>query len=154
MRRWSSKSHLLMHFVAMFFALNSIQALAANQVSIFSKPVVLRGNLGNDQVEMQLRPKLDEPDSVEGSYIVFNGKRNHGNKIVVAGEVSGTKVTMEESEDGVDVCGQWDGALHGTNFRGVWQSDDGKTKLDFNLEISKMKMPKTKHKVRPGNKLH
>lgn len=154
MTRWSRKSYLFMHFLVMWFAAISFQAQAANQVSVFSKPVVLRGSLGSDQVEMQLRPKLDEPDSVEGSYIVFNGKRNHGNKIVVAGEVSGTKVTMEESEDGVDVCGQWDGVLHGSNFRGVWQSDDGQTKLDFNLEISKMKMPKTKHKVRPSSKLH
>ena len=154
MKRWSRKSHLFMHFIAMCFVVVSFQVQAASQVSVFAKPVVLRGSLGNDQVEMQLRPKLDEPDSVEGSYIVFNGKRNHGNKIVVAGEVSGTKVTMEESEDGVDVCGQWDGVLHGSSFRGVWQSDDGKTKLDFNLEISKMKTPKTKHKARPSSKLH
>lgn len=102
---------------------------------VFAQPVTLRGRLGGDVVQMQLQPKKEDMDSVEGSYFVFGGKRNHGNRILLAGEVSRNKVSMEESEDGVDVSGQWDGELNGTTFRGVWQSDDGKLSLDFSLEL-------------------
>ena len=112
-------------------------------VNIFSKPIQLRGKLGKDQVQMRLQPKLEDADSVEGSYIVAGGKRNGGQKILLAGEVSGNKLTMEESEDGVDVSGQWDGELHGHTLRGVWQSDDGKRSEDFVLEL----MPVTAKKV-------
>lgn len=103
--------------------------------SIFSKPLQLRGKLGKDQVQMRLQPKLEDADSVEGSYMVAGGKRNSGQKILLAGEVSGNKLTMEESEDGVDVSGQWDGELQGHTLRGVWQSDDGKRSEDFVLEL-------------------
>ena len=114
---------------------------------VFSKQIELRGKLGKDAVQMKLQPKLEDADSVEGSYLVQGGKRNHGNKILLAGEITGNKLTMEESEDGVDVSGQWDGELIGTSLRGTWQSDDGKRSESFALELvpaginNKMKKP-------------
>jgi hypothetical protein len=115
---------------------------AVGAVNIFSKPIQLRGKLGKDQVQMRLQPKLEDADSVEGSYIVAGGKRNKGQKILLAGEVSGSKLTMEESEDGVDVSGQWDGEFQGHTLRGVWQSDDGKRSEDFVLELMPVKTKK------------
>ncbi|CAN5877622.1 hypothetical protein BH11PSE12_BH11PSE12_19110 [soil metagenome] len=115
--------------------------------AVFAKPVQLRGKLGGDTVQMLLQPKTEDIDSVEGSYIVFGGKRNHGSKILLAGEVSGNKLTMEESEDGVDVSGQWDGELKGNTLRGIWQSDDGKITHEFVLELVPLQAPKSKAKV-------
>lgn len=103
--------------------------------SVFAKPLLLRGKLGKDAVQMQLQPKVEDIDSVEGSYRVLGDKRNHGNKILLAGEINANKLSMEESEDGVDVSGQWDGELTGTTLRGVWQSDDGKISQNFVLEL-------------------
>ncbi|MFZ6721090.1 hypothetical protein [Undibacterium sp. Ji49W] len=101
----------------------------------FAKPVELRGKLGDDKVTMHIQPKQEDRDSVEGNYVVAGGKRNHGNKILLAGEISGNKLSMEESEDGTDVSGQWDGELKDNVIRGVWQSDDGKVSKDFVLEL-------------------
>lgn len=101
----------------------------------FAKPVELRGKLGADKVTMHIQPKPEDRDSVEGNYVVAGGKRNHGNKILLAGEISGNKLSMEESEDGTDVSGQWDGELKDNVIRGVWQSDDGKVSKDFVLEL-------------------
>lgn len=116
--------------------------------TLFAKKIQLQGKLGKDTVKMQLQPKLEDADSVEGSYLVHGAKRNHGNKILLAGEVNGNKLTMEESEDGVDVSGQWDGELQGHTIRGIWQSDDGKRSENFVLEL----VPATKvDKIKKAN---
>jgi hypothetical protein len=103
----------------------------AHLATPFSAPVVLRGKLGKDTVQMRLQPKADDADSVEGEYFAF-GK---GSKILLAGEVSGKALTMEESEDGIDVSGQWDGKLDGKILRGTWVSDDGSVSKEFVLEL-------------------
>ncbi|MES2071632.1 MAG: hypothetical protein V4488_14860 [Pseudomonadota bacterium] len=118
--------------VAPSFAVYAQQSASAPlPASLFSHPVVLRGKLGNDTVQMRLQPKVEDADSVEGEYFVFG----RGNKILLAGEVSGKALTMEESEDGVDVSGQWDGKLDGKTLRGSWVSDDGSISKEFILEI-------------------
>ncbi|MFZ6779538.1 hypothetical protein ACO0LD_22135 [Undibacterium sp. Ji83W] len=112
----------------------------------FAGAIELRGTMGSDKIRMHIQPKTEDRDSVEGSYIVAGGKRNQGKKILLAGEVSKNKLSMEESEDGVDVSGQWDGELKDNVIRGVWQSDDGKVSKEFVLELllpSKAKKVKT-----------
>lgn len=116
---------------SMAFAQQAPSAAPSNSASAFSAPLVLRGKLGNDAIQMRLQPKVEDADSVEGEYFVF-GK---GSKILLAGEVSGTALTMEESEDGIDVSGQWDGKLDGKTLRGTWVSDDGSVSKAFTLEI-------------------
>ncbi len=104
----------------------------------FAQAIALRGKLGDARVLMHLQPKTEDSDSVEGSYLLSGSQRNKANKairILLAGEVSGNKLSMEESEDGVDVSGQWDGELSGKTIRGVWQSDDGKVTKDFVLKL-------------------
>ena len=124
---------------------NTVTNAAATRVTtpIFKEAQRWRGKLGEDVVEMRLQPKLEDIDSVEGDYIVFGGNRNKGNKILLAGEVNGTTLSMEESEDGIDVSGQWDGKLEGKILRGKWQSDDGKTIKDFILELMPLAVSKT-----------
>ncbi|MFZ6730395.1 hypothetical protein ACO0LG_00530 [Undibacterium sp. Ji42W] len=116
----------------------------------FAGAIELRGVMGNDKIRMHLQPKTEDRDSVEGSYVVAGGKRNQGKKILLAGEVSKNKLSMEESEDGVDVSGQWDGELKDNVIRGVWQSDDGKVSKDFVLEL--WLAPKTKKIKSPSSK--
>lgn len=113
------------------FAVYAQTASAPLTAAPFAHPVVLRGKLGKDTVQMRLQPKVEDADSVEGEYFVFG----RGIKILLAGEVSGKTLTMEESEDGVDVSGQWDGKLDGKTLRGSWVSDDGSVSKEFILEI-------------------
>ncbi|MFZ6747686.1 hypothetical protein [Undibacterium sp. Ren11W] len=122
-------------------AVNGFAETALSPMSnpVFSKQIELHGKLGKDVVRMKLQPKLEDADSVEGSYLVQGAKRNPGHKILLAGEITGNKLTMEESEDGVDVSGQWDGELIGTSLRGIWQSDDGKRSESFVLELMPIK---------------
>ncbi|MFZ6656133.1 hypothetical protein [Undibacterium sp. TJN19] len=125
----------------------SIRRFAPMENPFFAQPIELRGKMGGEQIRMHLQPKTEDRDSVEGSYVVLSGKRNQGKKILLAGEVSGNKLSMEESEDGVDVSGQWDGELKGNTIRGIWQSDDGKISMDFVIEL----LPPPKLKKTPAS---
>ncbi|MFZ6644168.1 hypothetical protein ACO0LO_00495 [Undibacterium sp. TJN25] len=125
-------------------ASSTASGTSSNTATPFAAPVVLRGKLGNESVQMRLQPKLEDPDSVEGDYFVF-GK---GSKILLAGEASGKALTMEESEDGIDVSGQWDGKLDGKTLRGTWVSDDGSISKEFVLDIQ----PASAKPAKPGSK--
>jgi len=54
-----------------------------------------------------------------------------------AGDVSvvreGDSLLMEESENGTDVSGQWEGRQEGGEVRGIWQSADGAISKQFVL---------------------
>jgi opacity protein-like surface antigen len=96
---------------------------------MFSRPVVLRGTLGNAQIQMTLQPKSDPAEGIEGQYIVF-GRSGH---ILLAGETESGGLLMEESENGTDVSGQWEGQQDGAAVRGTWQSADGSVSKPFLL---------------------
>jgi hypothetical protein len=97
---------------------------------LFSRPVLLRGTLGSANIQMQVRPKDDPSEGIEGSYIVFG----RSGKILLAGETDGDSLLMEESENGTDVSGQWEGRQEGGEVRGTWQSADGATSRQFVLK--------------------
>jgi hypothetical protein len=96
---------------------------------IFARPVVLRGTLGEAQIQMKLQPKADPAEGIEGEYIVF-GRSGH---ILLAGETESSGLLMEESENGTDVSGQWEGQQDGAAVRGTWQSADGSDSKPFML---------------------
>lgn len=96
---------------------------------MFARPVVLRGTLGDAQIQMKLQPKADPAEGIEGEYIVF-GRSGH---ILLAGETESGGLLMEESENGTDVSGQWEGQHDGTAVRGTWQSADGSVSKPFAL---------------------
>jgi hypothetical protein len=97
---------------------------------LFSRPVLLRGTLGSANIQMQVRPKDDPSEGIEGSYIVFG----RSGKILLAGETDGDSLLMEESENGTDVSGQWEGRQEGGEVRGTWQSADGAISRQFVLK--------------------
>lgn len=101
---------------------------AAN--GIFSHPVVLRGTLGDAQIQMRLQPKADPDEGLEGEYFAFG----RSGRIVLAGETEDDALLMEESENGVDVSGQWQGSQHGDTVTGTWTSGDGKLSKPFSLK--------------------
>lgn len=105
--------------------------LEATGKSLFMKPVALRGMLGDAQIQVTLRTKEPAEDGIEGEYFVFGSSH----RVLLAGEVEGHEVFMEESENGTDVSGQWDGKLAGETLSGEWQSADGKIKKPFSLRI-------------------
>jgi hypothetical protein len=97
----------------------------------FARQVVLRGTLGDDQVQVNLRPKADAEDGVEGDYFLFGSSQ----KILLAGDLGGEDFILEESENGTDISGQWEGKLSGDMISGEWQSVDGSVKKPFNLKV-------------------
>lgn len=104
---------------------------------VFSRPLELRGYLGDVPVLMYLRPKTEDVDSVEGHYRVQPHKAQHlsGKPVLLAGEVSGNRLSMEESDDGKEVSGQWDGELQDGVIRGVWLSADERVQRHFELHL-------------------
>ena len=96
---------------------------------MFSRAVVLRGTLGEAQIQMKLQPKEDPAEGIEGEYIVFG----RSGQILLAGETESGGLLMEESENGTDVSGQWEGQQEGTAVRGTWQSADGSVSKPFLL---------------------
>jgi hypothetical protein len=97
----------------------------------FVKPVSLRGTLGDAQIQINLRTKAEFEEGVEGDYFFFGRSQ----KILLAGEVEGDEVSLEESENGTDVSGQWNGKLTGDTLSGEWQSADGTITKPFNVRF-------------------
>jgi len=120
-----------------------LQTAGAMSNPVFARAIELRGHLGTKQVRMHLQPKTEDRDSVEGSYVVVAGTKQ-SQKILLAGEVTADRLSMEESVDGTDVSGQWDGDLQGQTVRGIWLSADGNIRQDFTLEIMNTEPQKTK----------
>lgn len=98
---------------------------------LFVKPVALRGMLGSDQIQMNLRTKEEFEDGIEGDYFLFGSSQ----KVLLAGEIEGEDLFLEESVNGTDVSGQWEGKMAGDLISGEWQSADGKISKPFQVRI-------------------
>lgn len=120
--------------VALTFA--SLQpALAADAVSIsgvsFRTPAVLRGSLGSEQIQLNLRPASDGEDGLEGDYFVFGQTQ----RVLVAGDEEDGQISLEESVNGTDVSGHWTGTFRNDTLSGSWESVDGSTSKPFVLKV-------------------
>ncbi|RJF98586.1 hypothetical protein [Noviherbaspirillum saxi] len=115
--------------------------------ALFAKPVALRGKLGDADIQATLRNKEQMEEGIEGEYFYFGRSL----KVLLAGEIEGEDLFMEESENGTDVSGQWEGKLQGDMLAGEWQSADGKIKKPFSLRIVKAD-EKTTQKPPAGGK--
>lgn len=113
---------------------NGVTAEGANAAvqaaTVFAKPVVLRGTLGDKQIQMQLRPKEEFEGGVEGQYFAFGQSQ----QVLVAGELADDQLFMEESINGRDVSGDWVGVYKDGVLTGEWQSLAGDSKT-FRLEV-------------------
>lgn len=98
---------------------------------LFSRPVQLRGTLGQRKVQMQLRPHAEFEDSVQGEYFAFGQSQ----KIALAGEYQGDELAMEESVNGTNVSGQWNGRLVGNTYSGSWYAEDESSAIPFVLTV-------------------
>jgi hypothetical protein len=112
-------------------ASSSSELKTPRQASPLMQTVYLRGTLGDAQVQVSLRPKADVEDSIEGEYFLFGSSQ----KVLLAGEIEGNELFLEESENGTDVSGQWNGTLNGDIVSGNWQSADGAVTRPFSLKI-------------------
>ncbi|WP_034297586.1 hypothetical protein [Herbaspirillum sp. RV1423] len=97
---------------------------------IVRKPVVLRGTLGDDKIQLTLQPKSNE-DGFEGKYFIFGQSA----QILLAGEVDQNDLMMEESHNGKDVSGQWEGRFKSGLLSGTWSTLDGAVAKPFSLKI-------------------
>jgi len=98
---------------------------------LFQQPVHLRGTIGEDGVQLALRPKVPAEDGVEGEYFFFGQSL----RILVAGEIAGDVFLLEESQDGTHISGQWDGDIRDDRITGTWMSADGTVTKPFSLQI-------------------
>lgn len=116
-------------------------AAASNVISnpLFRQKLWLSGELGQRHVEMLLQPKSVEEDGLEGSYQIAG--RTGRPAILLAGEVSADRLSMEESDDGKDVSGEWNGDINGMQVSGTWLSADGMRSERFLLHISQTPVP-------------
>ena len=99
--------------------------------SLLAKPVTLRGTLGDQKIQVYLHLKEPVDEGVEGDYFVFG--RSH--KILLAGEVENNTLSLEESENGTDISGQWDGKIDGNIIRGTWISADNVVTKPFEVTV-------------------
>lgn len=105
-------------------------AMQAMPAAMFDQAVTLRGTLGDKTIQVNLRPKTEFEGGVEGDYFYFGESR----KILMAGEVEGEEFALEESENGTDVSGQWNGTITADAISGTWQSADGSVSKPFVLK--------------------
>lgn len=103
--------------------------------ALFLKPVLLRGTLGDVNVQVQIRPKAEIDEGIEGEYFIFGNTA----QILLAGEIEGDILFMEESENGTNISGQWDGKLEGDILAGSWMSADGSFTKPFSLKVVPLK---------------
>ncbi|ABR91299.1 Uncharacterized conserved protein [Janthinobacterium sp. Marseille] len=136
------KKVLLATLVAVAAANGSAQVAAATDApkpavaagstvpALFHKPVFFRGVVGDINVQVNIRPKADIDEGIEGEYFIFG----NSHKILLAGEIEGDQLFMEESENGTNISGQWDGKLEGDSLVGSWMSADGTITKPFTLK--------------------
>jgi hypothetical protein len=117
-------------------------AETAGKAALFERPAVLRGTLGDQEIQASIRPKAAPDVGIEGQYFLFG----RGQIILLAGEAEDEEVLMEESANGTDVSGQWDGVVEGDTFRGTWRSAEGELVLPFTLK--EVRMAPTREKPR------
>ncbi len=110
---------------------------------LFQIPVALRGTVGDVQVQVNLRPKAEVDEGHEGEYFIFG----NSHKILLAGEIEGGLLFMEESVNGTDISGQWDGKLEGDVLAGTWMSVDGSITKPFSLKIVQPAQKQTSSKA-------
>ena len=104
---------------------------------LFVQPVALRGTLGEATVQVHLRAKEDFAQGLEGDYFRYGRSQ----KILLAGEMDPDGMFIEESENGTDVSGQWEGKLDGDVIRGTWTSADGELTKPFVLTVLRVTEP-------------
>jgi hypothetical protein len=102
---------------------------------LLARPVTLRGTLNGVPIQMDLRLKPDETEAMEGSYFAFGQSA----KILLAGEFEEDALMMEESANGKDVSGLWDGVYDGVTLSGNWSSLDGTVLHPFVLKVVPIK---------------
>ncbi|MBV8625152.1 MAG: hypothetical protein JO174_16855 [Herbaspirillum sp.] len=100
------------------------------QQVLMGHALVLRGQIDGRAIQLSLQPKKNE-DGLEGRYFFFGGSP----EILVAGEVEGDDFIMEESINGRDVSGQWEGHREGQSITGTWSSADGSITKPFALQL-------------------
>ncbi len=121
-------------------AAESAPATATVQHPVLKHAVEFSGMLGKQAVHVFLRPKKDEIDGLEGYYTLTTNSKTPPKRILLAGELAGDRISLEESQDGTEVSGQWDAELKGGLLTGSWLSADGNTSMEFVLKLRSQRM--------------
>lgn len=96
-----------------------------------------------------MRSKEIADEGIEGEYFIFGRPQ----KILLAGEVEGENIFLEESENGTNISGQWEGTLQGDSIQGTWLSADGSLSKPFNLKRFRLPAHSPKSKSKPMQQL-
>jgi hypothetical protein len=107
--------------------------------------VVLRGALGDEQVQVTLRRRAD--GGYEGEYFIFG----HSQKVLLAGDADADDFVFEESANGTDISGQWEGKGNGDTISGSWQSADRAVEKPFSIKVLRIEDGTKQRSTRPAN---
>ena len=118
--------------------------------SLLAKPVTLRGKLGDQSIQVHLQLKEQVDEGIEGDYFLFG----HSQKILLAGEVDNNTLSLEESENGTDISGQWDGKIDGNVSRGTWTSADASVTKPFEVTAVSSAATAEKKSDKPAHHAH
>jgi hypothetical protein len=91
-----------------------------------------RGMLGTLEIDLTLTEDTDAEDSVHGWYRVLAPKGP--SHVLLAGEFEDQALSMEESENGVDVSGTWNAIIDAEGISGQWSDVNGEHPRDFKLK--------------------
>lgn len=115
---------------------------------VFQQQVHLRGSIGDDGVQLTIRPKVPADEGFEGEYFFFGQSM----KVLIAGDIDGELLQLEESQDGTHISGEWDGVIAGDKITGNWMSADGTVTKPFTLQIIQLANTAISPKKKPTTK--
>jgi hypothetical protein len=90
---------------------------------------VYRGTLGGKNVQAIIDVEAGAEQSLTGTYFVFG----EGTTVLLAGEFENDDLYLEESRDGKNVSGVWNGKIRGEHLVGTWSEDGDKAEVPFDL---------------------
>jgi len=135
-----SLRRLAMPAAALLLGIATLAAAAADTAptKALFKPGIYRGHLGTRAIEAELNLDPEVPDTLAGRYRVDG----EASAILLAGEVDGEDLYLEESRNGVDISGVWYGKISGARLTGEWSDPDDSTRIAFDLSLTNASRPR------------
>lgn len=98
----------VLYCLALLLSLSSLRVFAEGGLQpdpAFAHYPQYRGTMNGQAIVLRIGPKPDDPDELNGEYEYLP----RGPVLLIAGARNGNTLTLEESDDGTRISGQWVG---------------------------------------------
>lgn len=100
----------------------------------FARYPQYRGTLGARPIVLRMGVKPDDPDGLNGEIALLADGTAPAQVLLIAGARDGDTLTLEESDDGVRISGQWVGVIAADGgMSGERMNNDGSISTPFDL---------------------